>query len=260
MITFTGSTEVGRNIAMLCGKHLKRVALELGGNAPFIVLRDADLDQAVDIAAVGKFLNSGQICIAINRIIVDKEIHDHFLDRFTKRVKGLKWGDPMQPDTDMGPIIDKKQFDSIRKLVDETVKAGARVVLDGPSQGLVMHPVILADVTNDMPAAKREIFGPVAVILKSDGEEDALRIANDTEYGLSSAICTRDLWKGSTLARRIEAGMTHVNDIPIQDESNIPFGGEKQSGIGRFGGRWALEEFTTLHWITVQQTPRKYAF
>jgi aldehyde dehydrogenase (NAD+) len=123
-----------------------------------------------------------------------------------------------------------------------------------------MHPVILADVTNDMPAAETEIFGPVAVIIKSDGEEDALRIANDTEYGLSSAICTRDLWKGSTLARRIEAAMTHVNDIPIQDEGNSPFGGEKQSGIGRFGGRWALEEFTSVHWVTVQETSRKYAF
>ncbi|MCU1261043.1 MAG: aldehyde dehydrogenase [Bryobacterales bacterium] len=260
MVTFTGSTEVGRNIGMLCGKHLKRVELELGGNAPFIALADADLDQAVNIAVVGKFLNSGQICIAINRIIVDKKIHDQFLERFTKRVKALKWGDPMRPETDMGPIIDKKQFDNIRKLVDETVKAGARVVLDGPSEGLVMHPVILADVTNDMPAAKKEIFGPVAVILKADGGEDALRIANDTQYGLSSAICTRDLWKGSSLAKRIEAGMTHVNDISVQDEANSPFGGEKQSGLGRFGGRWALEEFTTVHWITVQETPRQYPF
>lgn len=260
VITFTGSTEVGRHIGMLCGKHLKRSALELGGNTPFIVLADVNLDLAVNAAVFGKFLNAGQICIAINRIIVDRKVHDEFLARFTERVKALKWGDPMQGDTDMGPIIEKKQFDNIRKLVDEPVKAGARVVLDGPSQGLVMHPVILTDVTNDMPAARNEIFGPVAPIIKADGEEDAIRIANDTEYGLSSALCTRDLEKGVALAKRIEAGMTHVNDIPFNDEANSPFGGERQSGIGRFGGEWALREFTTEHWITIQQTPRQYPF
>ena len=260
VITFTGSTAVGRHIGMLCGKHLKRVGLELGGNAPFIVFADADIDQAVRIAVFGKFLNAGQICMAINRIVVDQSIHDEFLERFTARVKTLKAGDPMQSDTDMGPIIDQKQFDNIRKLVDETVKAGAHVVLDGPAQGLVMQPVILADVTNDMPAAKNEIFGPVAPIIKVNGEEEAIRIANDTDYGLSSALCTRDLEKGVTMARRIEAGMTHVNDIPVNDEPNSPFGGEKQSGIGRFGGRWALDEFTTSHWITIQHTPRQYAF
>ncbi|MDN5752281.1 MAG: aldehyde dehydrogenase family protein [Nitrosospira sp.] len=260
VITFTGSTEVGRHIGELCGKYLKRAALELGGNTPFIVLEDADQDLAVNVAVFGKFLNAGQICMAINRIIVDKKIHDEFLERFTERVKALKWGDPAQGDTDMGPIIERKQFDNIRTLVDETIKAGARVVLDGPSQGLVMHPVILAEVTNDMPAARNEIFGPVAPIIKADGEEEAIRIANDTEYGLSSAICTRDLEKGVALAKRIEAGMTHVNDIPINDVANSPFGGVKQSGIGRFGGEWALREFTTEHWITIQQTPRQYPF
>ncbi len=260
VITFTGSTEVGRHIGMLCGKHLKRAALELGGNTPFIVLADADLDRAVNAAVFGKFLNSGQICMAINRIIVDTTIHDDFLEQFTERVKTLKWGDPTQDDTDMGPLIEKKQFDTIRGLVDATVKAGARVVLDGPSQGLVMHPVILADVTNDMPAAKNEIFGPVALIIKADGEEEAIRLANDTEYGLTSALCTRDLEKGVAIAKRIEAGMTHVNDIPINDEANSPFGGEKQSGIGRFGGEWALREFTTEHWMTIQHTPRQYLF
>jgi aldehyde dehydrogenase (NAD+) len=160
----------------------------------------------------------------------------------------------------MGPIIEERQFDNIRSLVDATVKAGARVVLDGPSQGLVMHPVILADVTNDMPAARNEIFGPVAIIIKADGEEDAIRIANDTDYGLSSALYIRDIEKGVAMAKRIEAGMTHVNDIPVNDEANSPFGGEKQSGIGRFGGEWALREFTTEHWITIQQTPRQYPF
>lgn len=260
LITFTGSTEAGRRIGALAGKHIKRSALELGGNTPLIVLDDADLDVAVDIAVFGKFLNAGQICMAINRIIADKRIHDQFLERFVRRVAALKRGDPSQEDTDLGPIINQKQFDSIRKLVDATVAAGARVVLDGPSQGLVMHPVVLADVTNDMPAARNEIFGPVAVIITVDGEDEAIRIANDTEYGLSSAVCTRSLERGVSVAKRIDAGMTHVNDVPVNDEANSPFGGEKQSGYGRFGGVWAVNEFTTEHWITVQERSRPYPF
>lgn len=260
LITFTGSTAAGRRIGALAAHAIKRSALELGGNTPFVVLGDADLDLAVNIAVFGKFLNSGQICMAINRIIVDARVHDEFLDRFTKRVGALKCGDPSKEDTDLGPIIERKQFDSIRKLVDATVKAGARVVLDGPSQGLVMHPVILADVTNDMPAARNEIFGPVAVIIKVDGEEEAIRVANDTEYGLSSSVCSGNLERGVAVAKRIGAGMTHVNDIPINDEANSPFGGENQSGYGRFGGVWALREFTTEHWITVQEQARSYPF
>jgi aldehyde dehydrogenase (NAD+) len=236
LLTFTGSTAVGRHIGALAGQHVKRSALELGGNAPFIVLDDADLDVAVNAAVVGKFLNAGQICIAINRMIVDRQVHDDFLERFARRVATQKCGDPSQVDTDLGPIIDQRQFDSIRKLVEATITAGARLVLDGPSQGLVMYPVILADVTNDMPAARPEIFGPVAVIIKVDGENEAIRVANDTEYGLSSSVCTRDLGRGVSVAKRLEAGMTHVNDMPVNDEANRPFGGEKQSGYGRFGG------------------------
>lgn len=258
LVTFTGSTSVGRRIGALAGQHIKRSALELGGNTPFIVLDDADLDVAVDAAVFGKFMNSGQICMAINRIIVDAKIHDAFLERFTARVAALKCGDPTHEDTELGPIIDRKQFDSIRKLVDDTIAAGARVVFEGPSEGLVMHPIVLADVTNDMPAARHEIFGPVAVIIKVSGEEEAIRVANDTEYGLSSAVCTRNLERGVSVAKRIEAGMTHVNDIPINDEANSPFGGEKHSGYGRFGGVSALREFTTEHWITVQKQPRHY--
>jgi aldehyde dehydrogenase (NAD+) len=260
MMTFTGSTEVGRRIAATAGQHVKRAVLELGGNAPFIVLDDADLDRAIDIAVFGKFFNSGQICIAINRMIVDRRVHDAFLDRLAKRVAALRWGDPRAEGTAFGPIIDQRQFDRVRQFVDATIAAGARVVLDGPSQGLVMHPVILADVTNDMPAARNEIFGPVAVIIRVDGEDEAIRVANDTEYGLSSAVCTRSLERGVAVARRIAAGMTHVNDSPMNDEANAPFGGAKQSGLGRFGGVWALQEFTATHWITVQEKPRRYPF
>jgi aldehyde dehydrogenase (NAD+) len=260
VITFTGSTEVGRHIGMLCGKNLKKASLELGGNSPLVVLADADLDEAVKIAVFGKYLNAGQICMAINRIIIVDEIYDEFLEKFTERVKTLKWGDPMDDAVAFGPIIDKKQFDQIQVLVKNTLKAGAREVFNGPSDGLVMHPVILADVTNDMPAAQQEIFGPVAVLIRAKDEAEALTIANDTEYGLTSAVCTRNLYKGELFAKKMEAGMTHVNDMTINDEPNSPFGGEKNSGVGRFGGEWALREFTTEHWITIQCQARQYPF
>lgn len=260
LISFTGSTEVGRHIGELCGKNLKRVSLELGGNGPFVVLEDADIKEAVDAAVVGKFLNAGQICMAINRIIVVDKIYDEFTNRFSEKVKSLKWGDPMDEKVSFGPIIDQKQFDSIRKIVSETEKAGAKKILDGESDGLVMHPVIFSEVTNDMPAARNEIFGPVAVLIRAKNEEDALNIANDTEYGLSSAVFSGDIYRGMEFAKKVEAGMTHVNDITVNDEPNSPFGGEKNSGIGRFGGEWALREFTTDHWVTVQKESRTYPF
>jgi aldehyde dehydrogenase (NAD+) len=260
VITFTGSTKVGRHIGMLCGKNLKRVSLELGGNSPLVVLQDADLDQAVDIAVFGKFLNAGQICMSINRIIIDEHVYEEFQKRFIKKVRSLKWGDPSQENVSYGPIIDEKQFKHIKELIEDTLKAGAKLLLDGPSEGLVMHPVVLGEVSNDMPAAQQEIFGPVAVLIKARDAEEALRLANETDYGLSSAVCTRNLGEGFALAKRMQAGMSHVNDITINDEPNSPFGGEKQSGLGRFGGEWAIREFTTDHWITVQHAPREYPF
>lgn len=260
VISFTGSTKVGRHIGELCGKNLKRASLELGGNGPFVILPDADLNQAVQAAVVGKFLNAGQICMAINRIIVVDEIYDEFVKRFTEKVKSLKWGDPMEEGVAFGPIIDKKQFNNIKKIIQDTEKAGAKKILDGESDGLVMHPVIFIDVTNDMPAAREEIFGPVAIILRAKDEDEALRMANDTEYGLSAAVFAGDLFRGMEFARRLEAGMCHVNDMTVNDEPNSPFGGEKNSGLGRFGGEWALREFTTDHWVTIQKEPRAYPF
>jgi len=260
VITFTGSTEVGRHIGELCGRNLKKASLELGGNSPFVVLADADIDQAVNAGIVGKFLNAGQICMAINRFIVEDKIYDQYVQKFTARVKELHWGDPMADGTAFGPIIDKKQFDNIRKIVEETKKAGAKLVLDGESDGLVMHPVILTEVTNDMPAARNEIFGPVAIFIRAKDKEDALRIANDTDYGLSSAVMSGDIYAGLEFAKSLEYGMSHVNDITVNDESNSPFGGEKNSGLGRFGGEWALREFTTDHWVTIQSSPRQYPF
>ena len=257
-ISFTGSTPVGRHIAELAGKGVKKVALELGGNGPFIVLDDADLDRAVDAAVNGKFLHQGQICMAINRIILERGIHDAFLAKFVERVRGLKVGNPRDPETAIGPVINKQQFEHLDRLIRETIAAGARALLRGEPRGLVLPPVVLVDVTNDMPAAREELFGPVAPIIKARDADEAIRIANDTEYGLSSAIFTSDLEKGVRLAQRIQAGMTHVNDMPVNDEPNTAFGGVKASGLGRFGGEWAVEEFTTDHWISVQHTPRKY--
>lgn len=260
LITFTGSTGVGRHIAELAGRHLKRTALELGGNAPLVILDDADLDVAVRVAVFGKFLNSGQICMAINRIIVDRRLHDSFLERFAQRCAELRCGDPADPNTHLGPMITRKQFDRTLQLAMETIAAGARVVHQAPAQGLVLPPMVLADVTNDMPGARHELFGPVALVLRADDEAEAVRLANDTDAGLSSAVVSRDLERGASVARRIDAGMTHVNDIPINDEPNSPFGGEKASGYGRFGGVWALREFSSEHWVTVQREPRQYAF
>lgn len=258
VVSFTGSTTTGRHVAARCGATLKRAWLELGGNAPFVVLDDADLDVAVAAAVAGKFLHQGQMCVAINRILVDVKVHDAFVERFARRVAALRVGDPSETKTAIGPIIDRSHLDGILKKVDGTISAGAKVILRGQVSGLVLSPIVLTDVTNDMPVAHEELFGPVAPILRVDGEEEAIRIANDTEYGLSSAVFTRDVERGVRVAHRIEAGMTHVNDWPMNDEANAPFGGEKASGFGRCGGEWALEELTTHQWISIQETPRQY--
>lgn len=260
LITFTGSTPVGRKIGEICGKNLKKASLELGGNSPFVVLDDADIDAAVDSCVFGKFLNAGQICMAINRIIVDGKVYDEFLSKFVEKVKSLTYGDPMLETSAYGPMINKKQFDRVQELVKSAIAEGAQEVYNGESEGLVMHPVILSGITNKMKIAQEEIFGPVALILKVDSEEEALEVANETEFGLSSAVFTRDLARGYAFASKVEAGMTHVNDMTINDEASSPFGGEKNSGLGRFGGEWALREMTTDHWITVQETKREYLF
>jgi aldehyde dehydrogenase (NAD+) len=258
VISFTGSTEVGRHIAEHAGRTVKRVCLELGGNCPFVVLDDAEIDRAVDAAIAGKFLHQGQICIAINRMLVDGKVHDEFRDLFLERVRALKVGNPADVDTAIGPIINQSQLDGIIRKVDATVARGARVLQRGEVQGLVLPPIVLDEVTNDMPAAREEVFGPVASLLRFNGDEEAIRMANDTEYGLSSAVFSQDVERGMRVAKRIDAGMTHVNDWTVNIESNTAFGGEKQSGIGRFGGEWAIEEFTTSHWISVQEQPRAY--
>jgi aldehyde dehydrogenase (NAD+) len=260
VISFTGSTLVGRRIAELAAKAaiLKRVDLELGGNGPFVVLDDADLDHAVEAATFGKFLHQGQICIAINRIIVDASIHDAFLDRFVQRVRTLKVGNPDEPDTVIGPIINQSQLDRLVARIGKAPEAGARLVVGGEPHELVLPPHVFADVTNDMDLAREEIFGPVAPVIRAVGADEALRIANDTAYGLAGAVFTRNLDRGAHFAQQMQVGMAHVNDQSVVDLPNSPFGGEKNSGIGRFNGTWVIEAFTTDQWVTVQHTPRRY--
>jgi aldehyde dehydrogenase (NAD+) len=262
VISFTGSTTVGQRIAKLAlsGDRIKRVALELGGNSPFVVLKDADLDEAVPAAIFSRFLHQGQICMSSNRIIVDTAVYEEFVTRFTAHAHQLRHGDPKDPRTVIGPIINRNQLTNMLDLMRKSEAAGARKLLGGDPEGLVLPPHVYADVYNDMPIAERETFGPIAPIIKVQGDDEALRVANDTPFGLSSAVFTRDRSRGLHFASRVEAGMTHLNGTSVDDTRTGPFGGEKNSGIGRFGGEWAMEEFTTDHWITVQHAKRQYPF
>jgi aldehyde dehydrogenase (NAD+) len=262
VISFTGSTAVGRRVARLAMESplIKRLELELGGNTPFVVLADADVERAVDAAIFGKFLHQGQICMAVNRFIVDDVIYDEFLERFLDRVRRLKYGDPDMADTVIGPLINESQLEKAHQRIRETEQAGARLVVGGEPQGLVLPPHVFTGVTNAMPATRDEWFAPVAPILRVAGEEDALASANDTEYGLSGTVFTRDLERGRRFALRMQTGMAHVNDQPVNDLRFNPFGGEKNSGLGRFNGAWAIEAFTTDQWVSLQHEPPRYPF
>ena len=258
LISFTGSTEVGHRIGQVAGRNLKDVSLELGGNNVMLVLKDADLEQAAKAAAFGAFFHQGQVCMALNRIIVDREVHDEFVDIFVKVTKGLRVGDPADPRTFIGPIVSRSQADKIEKYVRDTIAAGAEVALEGKREGLLIYPWILTEVTNDMPAACNEVFGPVACIIRSHSIDEALEIANDTEYGLSGSVFTRDIFQGMEVGRRIKTGMVHINDQSINDEPHVMFGGEKDSGLGRFNGEWVIDKFTTERWVSVQREYRHF--
>nr|WSY53883.1 aldehyde dehydrogenase family protein [Streptomyces sp. NBC_00886] len=257
-VSFTGSTNVGKGITRKAG--IKRLALELGGNAPIVVLADADLDQAVDGATFSAFHHQGQICMSGNRLIVEAPIFDRFVERFVEKVRSLPVGNPADPSTFIGPVINQRQLDGILDKLERARQSGAKHILGGeptgPS-GLLLPPQIIVG-DNSTPTAAEEVFGPVITVIRAEDEADALRIANATDYGLSSAVFTGDLDRGVVFAQQIEAGMTHVNDASPAGEAHVAFGGEKNSGLGRFGGQWVLEEFTTVHWISVQRTQRRY--
>jgi len=250
-INFTGSTATGRKLAEAAGRNLKRVVLELGGYNPLIVLRDADLEYAVNASAFGAFLHQGQICMSARRIVVERPIADEFAQRLAEKTSGLKAGDPKEPDTIIGPLINESALQTVTERVKDAVSKGAKVLAGGESDGSVYRATLLADVPDESDFAKFETFGPVVAIEVVDSEDEAVERANATAYGLSSGIITGDADKGLALARRIEAGIVHVNDQPVGDEPQMPFGGVKDSGWGRFGGTAAIDEFTELHWVTV---------
>ncbi|KUQ84825.1 aldehyde dehydrogenase family protein [Enterobacter genomosp. O] len=261
-ISFTGSNNVGRHIntQISSGSTLKHVALELGGNAPIVVLDDADLEQAVHAAVVGRFLHQGQICMSANRIIVDGSLYHDFIQLFVERVSRLKFGNPEEEDTVIGPLINNRQLEGAVAHIARARADGLPLLLGGSPQGLVLPPHVFAPVSNDSALAQTELFSPIAPVIRADNEHHALQMANATEYGLSGSVFTRDEGRGLRFAQQLEAGMVHINDIPANDCPNSMFGGVKNSGLGRFNGDWIIEAFTTDYWISVQHAPRPYPF
>ncbi|HEX3807829.1 MAG TPA: aldehyde dehydrogenase family protein [Gaiellaceae bacterium] len=251
-INFTGSTETGRRLAEACGRNLKRVVLELGGYNPLIVLADADLEYAVNASTFGAFLHQGQICMSSRKILVEQPIADAFTAKLAARAQSLKAGDPKEPDTIIGPLINDAALQMVKGRVDDAVDKGAKVLAGGEAIGPCYAATVITDVPPGSDFAKYETFGPVLAVEVVESAEDAVARANATPYGLSAAIITNDTDRGFALAQQIESGIVHVNDQTVGDEPQMPFGGVKDSGWGRFGGQAAIDEFTELRWITIQ--------
>lgn len=260
MVTFTGSTPVGRILATKAIPSFKKITLELGGKNPLIVLADADLDYAVDSAAFGVFIHQGQICMAGSRVIVEKPVYAEFVKKLVAKVSRLKMGDPNEHDTVIGPLISGNQCGFIAGQLEDAKKKGARILCGGNYKDNFFEPTVVADVTREMSIYDGESFGPVITVLAASDSEAAIAIANDTEYGLSSAVITNDLQKAMDIAQRVEAGAVHINHCTIHDEPHVPFGGVKNSGFGREGGRLYMEEMTELKWVTIQLGQRHYPF
>jgi benzaldehyde dehydrogenase (NAD) len=258
-INFTGSTMVGRIIARRAAEHLKPVLLELGGKAPMLVLEDADLDEAVKAAAFGAYMNQGQICMSTERIIVVDAVADAFAAKFKAKVETMPVGDPREGKTPLGAVVDRKTVDHCLSLIDEALGKGAELLAGGETTQNVLMPAHLVDrVTPDMKLFRDESFGPVVGIIRARDEAHAIALANDTEYGLSSAVFTRDTARGIRVARQIHSGICHINASTVSDEPQMPFGGVKASGHGRFGGKAGIDAFTELRWITFETEPGHY--
>ncbi len=260
-VNFTGSSRVGKIVAQTAAKYLKPVLLELGGKAPLVVLDDADLDAAVSATVFGAFANQGQICMSTERVIVQEKVADEFAQKLAKRVAALPVGDPREGEFVLGSLVGRPTVDRVEKLVSEAVAAGAKVLAGGEkTSGTIMKGIVVDKVTPQMALFREESFGPQVSITRVKTVDEAVALANDTEYGLSAAVFTRDLAKGIEIAKRIDTGICHVNSPTVQDEAQMPFGGVKNSGYGRFGGRAGVDAFTELRWITVQTGPRHYPF
>ncbi|HEX9590172.1 MAG TPA: aldehyde dehydrogenase family protein, partial [Bradyrhizobium sp.] len=257
-VNFTGSTKVGRIIATLAAKHLKPVLLELGGKAPLIVLDDADIDHAVEATAFGAFMNQGQICMSTERIIVDDKVADAFVAKLAAKAAKLPAGDP-RGHVVLGSLVDLAPAERMDVLIADAVAKGAKVVAGGKRSGTVIEATLLDHVTSAMKIYSEESFGPVKSIIRVRGADEAVRVANDTEYGLSAAIFGRDITRALAISRKIQSGICHINGPTVADEAQMPFGGMKASGYGRFGGKAVINEFTDLRWITIEG-PQHYPF
>ncbi len=259
-VNFTGSTRVGRLIGELAGRHLKPTLLELGGKAPLVVLEDADLDQAVNAAAFGAFMNQGQICMSTERIVVDETIADEFARRLVAKSATLEAGDPRSGNPKLAALIGESAVNQVQALVDDAISKGAKLLTPVTRDKNVLGAIVLDDVTSDMRVYAEESFGPIASIVRVSGPEEAIRVANDTEYGLVAAVYGRDLARTLQVARRIDVGICHINGATVSSEPQLPFGGVKASGYGRFGGRAAIDEFTDLRLLTIQTREQTYSF
>ena len=259
-VNFTGSKRVGQIIASLCAKYIKPSVLELGGKAPFIVLADADVEAAVNAAAFGAFANSGQICMSTERIIVESAIADEFVARLTAKAASLPLADPRVSPAVLGSVVDMTTVARCNHLIDDALAKGAKLLCGGKADSTLMPATLLDHVTADMKIYHEESFGPVKGIVRVADTEAAIACANDNPYGLSSAVFSSDTGKAWNVAQRIESGICHINGPTVHDEAQMPFGGVKQSGFGKFGGRAGIDAFTELRWITMQTTPRHLPF
>jgi benzaldehyde dehydrogenase (NAD) len=261
LVSFTGSTAAGKRVGELAGARLKKVSLELGGNNAFIVLDDADLAAATAAGAFSSFQFQGQVCFAAGRHIVHESVAGEYVDALRDKAQKLRLGDPYREDVQLGPIVNEKQIRRVADIVDRSVEGGARLVTGGSHEGLFYQPTVLADVTQDLPAWTDEIFGPVAPVTTFRTDEEALALANSSEYGLVGAVYSRSMSRGLSIAQRIKAGMVHVNDGTLNDEATIPFGGTGMSGNGaRYGGEANLDNFTEWQWVTVRDDPPTFPF
>ncbi|MEZ7170777.1 aldehyde dehydrogenase family protein [Sporosarcina sp. OR05] len=260
IISFTGSTQIGRHIGQVAMKNFKKPLLELGGNSAFIIMADADINYAVNAATFSRFTHQGQICMSANRIVVHKDVYEEFIKKYKEKVSSLKVGDPKEADTIIGPVVNKRQASTLKSYIDKSIEEGASIILDGSITGNLVAPTIIGDVTPDMTVAQEELFGPVVCVMQFETEQEAVNIANDTRFGLSGAIHTSNLEKGVEMAKKIHTGMIHINDVTINDEPIVAFGGENQSGIGRLNGQWSLDEFTTMKWISLNFGQRTFPY
>ncbi|MGW7352012.1 aldehyde dehydrogenase family protein [Streptomyces sp. NPDC054784] len=260
VISFTGSDRTGRHIATVAAAHFKQSVLHLSGNSALIVMDDADLDAAVDCAVLSRFAHQGQNCMAANRILVQRGVQREFTEAFTARVRALRVGDPRDPETQIGPLINTSQVDGVQAAVELALRDGATALVRGEANGCVVGPTVLADVPAGSEVLRQEIFGPVALLVTFDDVDEAVTIANDTPYGISGAVHTGDVARGMEIAKRVETGMFHVNGGTIDDAPVIPFAGEKNSGMGRLNGEAMVAAFTTQRWISVQHGRGAFPF